>query len=154
MSPYNCGYTYRIYCKRQGRCCRNYCLAVRCGRLVLALPNNCDSSQLWRKENTNCGFMLVNNCSNRCIKYCGTGDQLELVCKPNCPGNTVTWTECGDRTCSYGYIRTQNNCNMVMDAWTGIIADGLPVSIYPQQNSDNQFWKLVRCCKSNILLSL
>ncbi|KAL9231777.1 hypothetical protein vseg_006955 [Gypsophila vaccaria] len=135
---------YRIYCQSKDSCCRSYCLAVRCGRVVLAHPNNCDSTQLWRKEYVNCGFMLVNNCSNMCIKYCGAGSQLQMVCKPNCGGNSVTWTECGDRTCSYGYLRTLN-CNMVMDAWTGNICDGLAVSIYTPYNTANQHWKLVRC---------
>ncbi|KAH9611019.1 hypothetical protein KSS87_013838 [Heliosperma pusillum] len=144
MSP-NCGtQSYRIYCKRQGPC-GNYCLAVRNGCLILAVPNNCDSTQLWYKQSSNCGFMLVNRCSNRVIRYGCAGDQLQLVCKPSCPQSCVLWTECGDRTCGYGYIRTQSNCNYVMDAWTGIINDGLRVSIYSQQNSDNQFWKLVRC---------
>ncbi|KAL9243416.1 hypothetical protein vseg_017306 [Gypsophila vaccaria] len=141
-------------CKRQGIGGGNYCLTIKGGHLILALSNVNDSYQYWYKESTNGGFMIVNRRSDVCIKYCGVGDYLLVVGKPSRPESCLVWTESRDLTSGHGYIRSRDNSNNVIDAytnWTGIVSHGLRVSIYSQKNSNTQLWKLVRGCKSLLI---
>ncbi|XP_074272192.1 ricin B-like lectin R40C1 isoform X2 [Silene latifolia] len=140
---------YRLHCNRKGKDDeKDYCVTIRDDKLCLAFPNDSDPDQLWHKdERGSCGFMLVHKATNKAVKYEGQGDQLELVYQTICPEKSVLWSESGDIKSGYNFIRTQNNVNMVMDAWTGNIFDGTIVSIFPQKRNDNspenQLWKLI-----------
>ncbi|KAL9231763.1 hypothetical protein vseg_006949 [Gypsophila vaccaria] len=139
--------SYRIYCKRQGPG-GNYCVAVRNGKLVLTLPNICDSSQVWRKEDScNRSFMLVHRDTNKVVKFCGKGDQLYLVNKPNCVDKSVLWSESAQNYGGYRFFEIPALLGFVMDAWTGIIKDGTKLSIFTTSDkcspAENQLWKFI-----------
>ncbi|KAL9231776.1 hypothetical protein vseg_006954 [Gypsophila vaccaria] len=138
--------TFRIYCKKQGNG-DNYCVGVRDGKLFLTRPNICDSNQLWRRENHgNTNFMILHNATNKAVKYCGKGDQLTLVNKPNCVDKSLLWVGGTENYGGYKLIKTPALLDMVMDAWSGVITEGTALSIHPQNkvsNMDNQLWKFV-----------
>ncbi|XP_074272198.1 uncharacterized protein LOC141596076 isoform X2 [Silene latifolia] len=103
-------------------CGKDYCVTVRHDKLCLALPSNHDNHQ------------------------------LELVKKPVCHDNSVLWSESGDISCGFKFLRTYTDQSMVMDAWTGDIHDGTQIGIHPENhrhhgdphhNADNQLWKFV-----------
>ncbi|XP_074272202.1 uncharacterized protein LOC141596078 isoform X2 [Silene latifolia] len=103
-------------------CGKDYCVTVRHDKLCLALPSNHDNHQ------------------------------LELIKKPVCHDNSVLWSENGDISCGFKYLRTHTDHNMVIDAWTGDIHDGTQIGTYPENhrhhgdphcNADNQLWKFV-----------
>ncbi|KAL9231764.1 hypothetical protein vseg_006950 [Gypsophila vaccaria] len=142
-----CAPSSRIYCKKQGTT-GHFCITARNGKLVLTRPNICDSNQLWRKENSgNSNFMIVHSATNKAVKYCGRGDQLILVNKPNCVDKSLLWADSTENHGGYRFLRTPALLDMVMDAWGGIINEGVMLSIHPQNkggaNPDNQLWKFV-----------
>ncbi|KAK9667077.1 hypothetical protein RND81_14G231100 [Saponaria officinalis] len=136
--------TYRIFCKMQGSN-GAYCVAIRNGKLALALPNMGDQSQQWHKEGIdNCHFMLVDKHTHKVVKFYGNGDQLIMVNRPAKLGKSLSWTEGTEDCGGYTFLRAPA-LNMVMDALGASIHDGAVISVYPKNNptTDNQLWKFV-----------
>ncbi|KAL9231765.1 hypothetical protein vseg_006951 [Gypsophila vaccaria] len=134
-----------LYCRGQQASSNNrfHCASVRSGRLVLALPNMGDNSQLWvREDRGNGSFMLVNKSTNLVAKIHGEGDQLILVNKPQTTDRSVLWTQDSQSHGGFHFIRSSIS-NMVMEAYRRDIADGTPITIWSQNvpTAHHQLWQ-------------
>ncbi|KAL9231766.1 hypothetical protein vseg_006952 [Gypsophila vaccaria] len=132
-----------LYCGRTANG-RHYCASVRSGRLVLALPNMGDNSQLWSKEVRSDGsFMLVNKANNQVVKFHGEGQQLLLVNKPQTVDRSVLWTEDRNSHGGFKFVRAAALSNLVMEAYGRAIHDGAPITIWSQNvpTASHQLWQ-------------
>ncbi|XBI05179.1 hypothetical protein VPH35_133370 [Triticum aestivum] len=148
--------TMRIFCSAG----EEYSIAARDGAVCLAPADPNDDLQHWVKdmrhgedikdEYEQPAFALVNKATGEAIQHSlEKGHPVRLAAyDPDCPDESVMWTESEDVGDDFHCIRMASNIQLNFDAVHGgedesVVQDGTTIILFDWVEGDNQRWKIV-----------